>query len=215
MASRRPVSDFYVAGRLVPAIFNGVAIAAGLFPLLAFAGLPVALGSGWTGAYLLAIGAGAGLIAIAYLIAPFLRNFGGDTVPDFLAERFNRPGVRALAVLAVIVSTFPALALTLLGLGVIATRIFAIELGTGVALGAAMLLACSFAAGMRSASVTQIVQYAVLCAAALVASALLVGQQGGFMPAQGDAGVGALASVAFDSFAAQDKFNRFAQLNPF
>ena len=212
MAPRRPVSDFYVAGRLVPAIFNGAAIAAGLFPVLAFVGLTVALSGGWTGAYLLVLGAGGGLGAIAFLIAPSLRNFGGYTVPDFLAERFNRPGIRVLAVLAVILCTFPALALTLLGLGAIATRIFAIDLGTGVAFGAAMLLACSFAAGMRSASLTQIVQCAVLFAAAFVASALLLGQHGTFVPARDAAGVQALAAIAFETFAAEDKLNRCALL---
>ncbi|MET0380343.1 MAG: hypothetical protein ABWZ94_00410, partial [Methyloceanibacter sp.] len=133
MALWRPVSDFYVAGRLVPAMFNGAAIAAGLFPALAFAGLTVALAGGWEGVSLFALGAGVGLAAIAILIAPYLRNFGGYTVPDFLAERFNLPGIRELAVVAVILSAFPALALTLLGLGAIATRIFAIDLATGVA----------------------------------------------------------------------------------
>ncbi|MGD9502199.1 MAG: hypothetical protein AB7V40_06900, partial [Methyloceanibacter sp.] len=52
VALRRPVSDFYVAGRLVPAPFNGVAIAAGLFPVIAFAGLTITLSGGWTGASL-------------------------------------------------------------------------------------------------------------------------------------------------------------------
>jgi cation/acetate symporter len=212
VALRRPVSDFYVAGRLVPAMFNGAAIAAGLFPALALAGLTGALGGGWNGASLFALGGGMGLAAIAFLIAPYLRNFGGYTVPDFLAERFNLPGIRELAVLAVILSTFPALALTLLGLGTIATRIFAIDLATGVALGAVLLLACSFVAGMRSASITQIVQCAVLFAAAVVASALFLGQDGVLIPRRGDAGLQALASVAFETFVAEDKLNRFALL---
>jgi cation/acetate symporter len=212
VALRRPVSDFYVAGRLVPAMFNGAAIAAGLFPVLAFAGLTIALGGGWDGVSLLALGAGGGLAAIAFLIAPFLRNFGGYTVPDFLAERFNQPGIRTLAVVAVILSAFPALALTLLGLGALATRIFAIDLATGVALGAVLLLACSFVAGMRSASLTQMVQYAVLFAAALAATVLLLGQHGAFVPARDDAGLQALASAGFATFAAEDKLDHFAML---
>jgi cation/acetate symporter len=193
-------------------MFNGAAIAAGLFPVLAFAGLTIALAGGWEGASLFALGGGVGLAAIAFLIAPALRNFGGYTVPDFLAERFNQPGIRTVAVVAVIVSAFPALALTLLGLGAIATRIFAIDLATGVAFGAVMLLACSFVAGMRSASVTQIVQCAVLFAAAVVASALFLGQDGTLIPARGDAGLQTLASAAFETFAVEDKLNRFALL---
>jgi cation/acetate symporter len=100
----------------------------------------------------------------------------------------------------------------LLGLGAIATRIFAIDLATGVALGAVLLLACSFVAGMRSACLTQIVQSAVLFAAAVVASALFLGQDGMLIPARGDAGLQALASVGFETFVAEDKLNRFALL---
>ena len=211
MALRRPISDFYVAGRLVPPIFNAAAIAVGLLPVLFFAGLAGAFVQGGEGASLLVIGGGAGLVATAFLIAPYLRRFGGYTVPDFLAERFDLPGIRPLAVLAVIVCTFPAIALALLGLGTLATRIFAIDLGTGVALGVAMLLACSFAAGMRSASLTQIVQCAVFLAASLVALALLLWQGGGFLPALGDAGLGTvLAAINLETFTAEDTLNRFA-----
>jgi cation/acetate symporter len=213
VALRRPISDFYVAGRLVPPIFNGVAIATGLVPLLLFAGLASALNQDRAGALLLALGGGAGLAAIAFLIAPYLREFGGYTVPDFLGERFDPPGIRSLAVLAVVLCTFPALALVLLGLGTLATRIFAIDPGTGVALGVAMLLACSFAAGMRSASLTQIVQCAVLLAASLVALVLLLWQQGALFPALGDANLRtALDAIAPEAFAAEDTRNRFALL---
>ena len=192
VALRRPISDFYVAGRLVPPIFNGAAIAVGLLPVLFFAGLAGAFAKAWEGASLLVTRRQVqALVAIAFLIAPYLRKFGGYTVPDFLAERFDLPGIRPLAVLAVILCTFPALALALLGLGTLATRIFAIDLGTGVALGVAMLLACSFAAGMRSASLTQIVQ----CAVSLRRRPwwrwrCCCGKAGRSFPALGDAGLG-------------------------
>ena len=209
VALRRPVSDFYVAGRLVPAMFNGAAIAIGLVPVLAFAVLAGALSQDWDGLSLLALSGGAGLVTIAFLFAPYLRKFGGYSVPDFLGERFDRPEIRLLAVIAVIVCTFPALALSLLGLGELATRIFAVDLLTGVGLAVAMLLSCSFAAGMRSASLTQIVQYAVLLAASLVALGLLLGQQGTAFPALDAA---RLASIRLETFAAEDSLNRFALL---
>ena len=178
VALRRPISDFYVAGRLVPGLFNGMAIALLLIPVLAFAELAGALSQGWEGALLPVLGGAGGLLIIAFLLAPYLRKFGGYTIADFLGERFGGSGVRPLAVLAVILCSFPALALVLSGLGVIAAQIFAVDTGTGIALGVAMLLLCSFAAGMRSASVTQILQYAVLLAVAVVALGLLVWQQG-------------------------------------
>jgi cation/acetate symporter len=205
VALRRPISDFYVAGRLVPALFNGMAIAICLIPVLAFAGLAGAISQGWDGASLLVLGGGGGVLLIALFVAPYLRKFGGYTVPDFLGERFGGTGVRPLAVLAVILCSFPALALALMGLGAIAMRIFAVGAETGIALGVAMLLVCSIAAGMRSASLTQIVQYAMLLAASLVALAILLWQQGTGIEA-------ALATLKLDSFAAEDRVNRFALL---
>jgi cation/acetate symporter len=213
VALRRPISDFYVAGRLVPGMFNGMAIAICLIPVLAFAGLAGALGERWEGALLLVLGGGAGLLLIAFVLAPYLRKFGGYTIADFLGERFGGTGVRPLAVLAVILCSFPALALALMGLGGIVARVFAVDTATGIALGAGMLLLCSLAAGMRSASLTQIVQYAVLLAASLVALALLFWQQGAVFSWIEPAGLKtALATLELDSFAAEDRLNRFALL---
>lgn len=213
VALRRPISDFYVAGRLVPGLFNGMAIAVCLIPVLTFAGLAGALGQGWDGASLLVLGGGGGMLIIALFLAPYLRRFGGYTVPDFLGERFGGPGVRPLAVLAVILCSFPALALTLMGLGAIAMQVIAVGAETSIALGVAMLLVCSIAAGMRSASLTQIVQCAVLLAASLVALAILLWQQGALLPALNPTGVeAAFATLKLDSFAAEDRVNRFALL---
>jgi cation/acetate symporter len=211
--SMRPVSDFYVAGRLVPAVFNGMAIAICLLPVLAFAGFAGTLRQGWDGASLLALGGVGGLLVIALLIAPYLRKFGGYTVPDFLAERFGGAGVGPVAVLAVILCSFPALALTLLGLGAVVTRIFAVDLGLGLAIAAAMLLLCSFAAGLRSASLTQIVQYAVFVAASLAMLVLLLWRQGAIMPVLDPARLEtAFATLTLPTFAAEDGTNRFALL---
>ncbi|MGZ8415605.1 MAG: sodium:solute symporter family transporter [Methyloceanibacter sp.] len=213
VALRRPISDFYVAGRLVPGLFNGMAIAVSLIPVLAFAEFAGVLSQGWDGASLLVLGGGGGILVVAFLLAPYLRKFGGYTIPDFLGERFGGTGVRPLAVLAVILCSFPALALALLGLGVIAAQIFGVDPGTGIGLGVAMLMLCSFAAGMRSASLTQIVQYAVLLAVSVVALALLVWQQGAVFSGAEPGGLKtALAIFKLDSFAAEDSLNRFALL---
>jgi cation/acetate symporter len=213
VALTRPISDFYVAGRLVPALLNGVAIAICLLPVLAFAGLAAALSQGWDGASLLVLGGVGGSLLIALFIAPYLRKFGGYTVPDFLGERFGGTGVRPLAVLAVILCSFPALALALLGLSIIAMRLFAVEAWIGMAIALAMLLLCSFAAGMRSASLTQILQYAVFLAAALFTLVILAGQQGALLPALDHALLDrALAALKLETFAAPDSANRFALL---
>ncbi len=213
VALRRPVSDFYVAGRLVPAMFNGMAIAICLIPVLAFAGFAGALSQGWDGVSLLVLGGAGGLLIIAFLLAPYLRKFGGYTVPDFLGERFGGTAVRPLAVLAVISCSFPALALTLLGLDILATHLFPVDLSIGMAIAVVMVLLCSFAAGMRSASLTQIVQYAVLLAVSLVALAIVLWQQSALLPALDAARLAAaFATFKLETFAAGDTTNRFALL---
>jgi cation/acetate symporter len=213
VALTRPISDFYVAGRLVPPLWNGMAIAICLLPVLAFAGLAGALSQGWDGASLLVLGGVGGLLMLALFIAPYLRKFGGYTVPDFLGERFGGTGVRPLAVVAVIACSFPALALALMGLSIIAMRLFGVDAWIGMAIAVVMLFLCSFAAGMRSASLTQILQYAVFLAAALFALVILAGQQGALLPALDQAMLDrALAALKLETFAAPDSTNRFALL---
>jgi cation/acetate symporter len=210
---RRPVSDFYVAGRLVPALLNGMAIAVCVLPVLAFAGFAGALNQGWDGASLLVLGGGGGIVLIAFLLAPYLRKFGGYTVADFLGERFNVPGVRPLAVLAVILCSFPALALSLTGLAALATRAFEVDQVTALWIAAALVLSCSVVAGMRSASLTQIMQYAVSLAVSALALAILVGQRGTLLPLFSAADLdAALASFKPQPFTATDPLNRFALL---
>ena len=211
MALRRPVSDFYVSGRLVPPLFNGVRSRSASFPVLAFAGLPCAR-RGWDGASFLRSAQPGAWPQSPFLIAPYLRNFGGYTVPDFLGERFNLPGIRPLAVLAVILC-LPGSCAHRAWARRIATRIFAIDLGTGVALAVAMLLSCSLAAGMRSASLTQILQCAVRFPPPWWQPCSCSGKAARFRSRARRRGAsGARFALEFETFAADDKLNRFALL---
>ena len=213
VALRRPISDFYVAGRLVPAIFNGMVIALGLISMIALAGFAGALSQGWDGASLLVLGGAGGLLFTGFFVSPYLRKFGGYTVPDFLGERFGGTGVRALAVIAVILCSFPVLALALMGLGALTMRVFAVDAGTGIAIGAAMLLLCSVVGGMRSTSLTQIAQYAVLLAVSLLVVAILIWQRRSVFPLVSTADLeAAFATSWLGSLAPEDSVNRFALL---
>jgi cation/acetate symporter len=211
VALQRPISDFCVAGALVPAVLNGMAIAASLIAVLAFAGLAGAFTQGSEGLIALLIGGAGGLVLIAFLLAPYLRKFGGYTIPDFLGERFGGTALRPLAVLAVILCSFPALVLALLGVALIAMKVFAVGAWTGFALSVAMLLFCTFAGGMRSATLSQVAQYVVLLAASLGALVLLLWQQGTWVPELG-AGLldEAAAQLRLKTFAAEDPANRLA-----
>jgi cation/acetate symporter len=211
VALARPVSDFYAAGHAVPAAYNGMAIAACFVVVLAYPALAGALGPGWRGSLLVLAGGAGGLLVIALLLAPYLRRFGGYTLSDFLGERFASAGLRPLAVAAVFLCSFPALAATLLALAVIVTRLFLLDLPTSLGAAGAMLLLCTFLGGMRSASRAAIAQYAVLLAGSVGALAILLWQRGA-SEIRLDAGslLAAFSALNLDLFAVSDRVNQVA-----
>ena len=169
------VPEYYVAGRRVPPLFNGMATAAdwisaatfislagGLY-LQGFDGLAYILG--WTGGYCL----------VALLIAPYLRKFGQYTIPDFLAARYpGRPGghganlIRILAVTATILISFTYVVAQIYGVGLITSRFTGIDFSIGIFLGLASILVCSFLGGMRAITWTQVAQYIIILFAYLI-----------------------------------------------
>ncbi len=166
------VSEYYVAGRRVPPLFNGMATAAdwmsaasfislagGLY-VMGFDGLAYILG--WTGGYCL----------VALLIAPFINKFGQYTIPDFLAARYvGRYGgnmVRVLAVIATILVSFTYVVAQIYGVGLITSRFTGIDFSVGIFLGLASILVCSFLGGMRAITWTQVSQYIIIIIAYMI-----------------------------------------------
>jgi cation/acetate symporter len=170
------VSEYYVAGRRVPALFNGMATAADWISAASFISLAgtlylhgfdaLAYVMGWTGGYCL----------VALLIAPYLRRFAQYTIPDFLAVRYgdgdgngkrgNR--VRALAVAATIVVSFTYVVAQIYAVGLIASRFTGVDFSVGIFLGLASILVCSFLGGMRAITWTQVAQYIIILVAFLI-----------------------------------------------
>ena len=210
MRVARPMSDFYVAARLMPAMFNGMAIAVSFMAVLVFVGLAGGLGPDWRGVGALLLGGGLGLVVSGVLLAPYLRAFGGYTLPDFLAERFGGDKVRPLAVLAVLFCSFPALATVLLGFGVLAAGVFSLPVAVGTAAGAVLILVGTFLGGMRSLSLSQIAQYGVLLAVSLAAVMIVLWQAETLL---GDSQVlidEVIPTLGLQDFAQDDAVNRFA-----
>ncbi len=161
-------ADYFVAGRRVPAMYNGLATAAdwmsaasfigtaGVLYLQGFAGLAYILG--WTGGYCL----------VALLLAPYLRRFGAYTIPDFLGARYGGHAPRLIGALAAIVVSFVYVVVQIYGVALITSHLtgFGFELGILVGLGG--VLVCSFLGGMRAVTWTQVAQYIVLIIAYLV-----------------------------------------------
>jgi cation/acetate symporter len=160
--------EYYVAGRRVPAIYNGMATAADWMSVASFIGVAgtlyltgyggLAYIMGWTGGYVL----------VAMLLAPYLRRFGQYTIPDFMGARYGGNMPRLAGVACAILCSFTYLVAQIYGVGIITTRMTGIsfELGIFVALGG--MLVCSFLGGMRAVTWTQVGQYIILVIAYLV-----------------------------------------------
>jgi cation/acetate symporter len=160
-------AEYYVAGRRVPAIFNGMATAAdwmsaasfigtaGVLYLQGFAGLAYILG--WTGGYCL----------VALLLAPYLRRLGCFTIPEFLGARYGGEWPRLVGVVAVTLVSFVYVVVQIYGVGLITSHLtgFSFEIGIFVGLGG--VLVCSFLGGMRAVTWTQVAQYIILILAYL------------------------------------------------
>ncbi len=175
--------EYFVAGRRVPAMYNGLATAAdwmsaasfigtaGVLYLQGFAGLAYILG--WTGGYCL----------LALLLAPYLRRFGEYTVPDFLGARYGGHVPRLVGAASAVAVSFVYVVVQIYGVGLITSHLtgFSFELGIFVGLGG--VLVCSFLGGMRAVTWTQVAQYLVLILAYLVPLVWLsVQQTGSLMP---------------------------------
>jgi cation/acetate symporter len=211
VALARPISDFYAAGHVIPAAYNGMAIAACFVAALAYPALAGALGPGWRDALLVLAGGAGGLLVIALLLAPYLRRSGGYTLPDFLGERFGSAGLRPLAVAAVFLCSFPALAAVVLALDVIVARLFALDLPSSLGAAVAMLFLCTFPGGMRSASRAAVAQYVVLLAGSVAALGILLWQRGATSGTLAASPLlDALAALNLDMFVAPDRVNRMA-----
>jgi cation/acetate symporter len=177
------VAEYYVAGRRVPALFNGMATAAdwisaasfislaGTLYLHGFDGLAYILG--WTGGYCL----------VALLIAPYLRKFSQYTIPDFLAARYGGPHhgriVRIMAVAATIIVSFTYVVAQIYAVGLIASRFTGVDFSVGIFLGLASILVCSFLGGMRAITWTQVAQYIIILVAFLMPAIWLSAKHGG------------------------------------
>ena len=177
-------TEYYVAGRRVPASFNGMATGADWMSAASFIGLAgtlylqgyggLAYVMGWTGGYCL----------VALLLAPYLRKFGGYTIPDFLGERYGGHLPRLIGVVAAILCSFVYLVAQIYGVGLITSQLTGLDFVLGIFLGLGGILVCSFLGGMRAVTWTQVAQYIILVIAYLVPVVWLAVKQTGVPLAQ-------------------------------
>ncbi|HCL68989.1 MAG TPA: cation acetate symporter [Gammaproteobacteria bacterium] len=177
------VSAYYVAGREVPAVYNGMATAADWMSGASFVALAggiyfggysyLAFIVGWTGGYVL----------VNSLMAPYLRKFGCYTVPDFIGTRYGGNTARFCAVIVLVVASFTYVTAQINATGTIAARALQIPFEVGVWFGLLGILLCSMLGGMRAVTWTQVAQYIVLIIAYLIPVIWMSNTQGfGIIP---------------------------------
>ncbi|MBA4344436.1 MAG: cation acetate symporter [Methylibium sp.] len=168
MSRTSDASEYYVAGRRVPAVYNGMATGADWMSAASFIGMAgtlyltgyggLAFIMGWTGGYCL----------VALFLAPYLRKFGQFTIPDFLGARYEGNLPRILGVAAAILCSFTYVVAQIYGVGLITARLSGLAFEIGVFVGLAGILVCSFLGGMRAVTWTQVAQYIILIIAYMI-----------------------------------------------
>ncbi|MBV8469139.1 MAG: VC_2705 family sodium/solute symporter [Burkholderiaceae bacterium] len=174
------LDEYYVAGRRIPAFYNGMAAGADWMSAASFIGLAGTLYlTGYSGlAYLL--GWTGGFCLVALLLAPYLRQLGRFTIPDFLGERYDSHAVRLLGAAAALGVSFVYVVAQIYGVGLITTRLTGLTFEIGVFVGLGGVLVCSFLGGMRAVTWTQVAQYIVLILAYLIPVVWLSVKQTGY-----------------------------------
>ena len=168
MSRTNDADEYYVAGRRVPAVYNGMATGADWMSAASFIGMAgtlyltgyggLAFIMGWTGGYCL----------VALFLAPYLRKFGQFTIPDFLGARYGGNLARLVGIIIAIICSFVYVVAQIYGVGLITTRLTGVDFGIGIFLGLGGILVCSFLGGMRAVTWTQVAQYIILIIAYLV-----------------------------------------------
>jgi cation/acetate symporter len=168
MSRTTDAAEYYVAGRRVPAVYNGMATGADWMSAASFIGMAgtlyltgysgLAFIMGWTGGYCL----------VALFLAPYLRKFGQFTIPDFLGERYGGNLPRLLGIVAAILCSFTYVVAQIYGVGLITSRLTGVAFELGIFLGLGGILVCSFLGGMRAVTWTQVAQYIILIVAYMI-----------------------------------------------
>ena len=161
-------SEFYIAGKGVPPLANGLATAAdwmsaasflGMAGLISFVGYDGSVYlMGWTGGYVL----------LALLLAPYLRKFGKFTVPDFIGDRYYSNIARTVAVVCALLVSFTYIAGQMRGVGLVFSRFLEVPITTGVIIGMFIVLFYAVLGGMKGITYTQVAQYCILIFAFMV-----------------------------------------------
>lgn len=204
--------EYYVAGRRIPAFYNGMAAASDWVSAASFISLAGGIylygyggSDGLPSGLAYIMGWSAGFVLVAILVAPYLRRMKLYTLPDFFGVRYGGQWPRRVAVVAVVLCSFTYVVAQIYGVGLVTSRLTGVRFEIGILLGLGGVLVCSFLGGMRAITWTQVAQYAVMLLAFLIPISWLAYKQLG----------SPLAPVAYGQLVSQiDSRERALQHDP-
>ena len=179
-------NEFYIAGKGVSPLANGMATAADWMSAASFLSMAGIIAfSGYDGSVYL-MGWTGGYVFLALLVAPYLRNFGKYTVPDFIGERYYSTNARLVAVFCALIVSFTYVAGQMQGVGIVFSRFLEVPFEVGVLIGMVIVLFYAVLGGMKGITYTQVAQYCVLIFAFMVPAIFIsIQMTGNFIPQLG------------------------------
>lgn len=160
--------EFFLAGRRVPPVFGGLALAATAIGGVGFFALVGALYILGFDALAFPMGIVAGFAVTAILISPYLYKAGAYTMAGFFRMRFARRTPSLIASLLLTVPCALLLAAELQAGAFVASLFTSATFVSSVWIGVAVICAITVLGGMRSLTWTQCVQYLVILAGVIV-----------------------------------------------
>ncbi len=175
----RTTAGFYVAGRGVPPIVNGMATGADWMSAASFISMAGLISfMGYTGTFYL-MGWTGGYVLLALLLAPYLRKYGKFTTSEFVGDRYYSQTARVVAAGCTIFVSFTYIAGQMRGVGIVFSRFLEVDVNTGVIIGMALVFIYATMGGMRGITYTQVAQYCVLIIAYLIPAIAISSQMTG------------------------------------
>jgi cation/acetate symporter len=154
--------EFYVAGKGVNPIANGMATAADWMSAASFISMAGLIAFNGYGASVFLMGWTGGYVLLAMLLAPYLRKFGKFTVPEFIGDRYYSTTARIVAVICLILASITYVIGQMKGVGVAFSRFLETDYDTGLYVGMSLVFFYAVLGGMKGVTYTQIAQYCVL-----------------------------------------------------
>ncbi len=174
----RNLSDYYVAGRSIGAINNGLAMVSLALSLTTFIGLTALIIQGLYVAVAVYAGFTSAFIALLILAAPFLRRHKSFTTMAFIAERYYSRNLRIFSVIVMLVVSVLYLGGNIKGIGIVFFYLLGVPEVVGILVGGLVVTLYVVLGGMYGVTYNQTFQSIVLLFCLMFPVAIILQQLG-------------------------------------